>query len=210
MSLADADCRNHCANTTSVTVLGKSRGNADDDGKDDDDEDDEEGEADDEDDDAAVPLSLALAQRSERENTWMASAKMGQRSGLDGLAYTLLGRAPPAPETGEEEKAEAEEEEEEDEAGEEEDDDAGSAEEADAYFVVDGRARIASRSPVQSISANAIARTSSARATSDHDNVVNACANACSGKSAAAERQRADRRAHNGRFASASGVCCCF
>ncbi len=92
----------------------------------------------------------------------------------------------------------------------EEDDDAGSAEVADACFVVDGRARIVRRSPVQSISANAIARTSSARATSDHESVVNACANACSGKSAAAERQRAERRAHSGRLASASGVCGCF
>ncbi len=80
-----------------------------------------------------------------------------------------MGRTPPAPETGVEEDEEADE------------DDAGSAEAADACFVVDGRARIVRRSPVQSISPNEIARTSSARAKSDHDSVVNACANACIG-----------------------------
>ncbi len=178
----------------SVTALENRSGDAADTEEDDDDE---------EDDDAGF-CSPRLTPKSEREKTYMASARIGHASGRDGFAYTLFGSDPALPLVigGDDDDDDDDGDAEDDEDDFDGDDSKGSNGDDDDDIVEvwgvgrggGARVRIVSRSPVQSTSDNAIARTSAGRAASVHDRAVNACAYECTAKSEAAVRQRVVRR----------------
>ncbi len=123
----------------------------------------------------------------------MASARTGHASGRDGFAYTLFGSDP---------DDDSDDDDDDDDLAGEDSNDSNDDDDDDAVETICGvgrgcgaSTRIVRRSPAQSTSENAIARTSAGRAANVHVMVVNACAYACSAKSEAAVRQRAVRRA---------------